>query len=71
MGKEGIPVIMFEKIERMPVVHAGPTKSLVVYLESIGPDEMESAIGVSTQTSDVAGVLGNLGSEQYEVDQRR
>ena len=54
----------------MPIIHAGAAQPLVVYLETIGPNEVKAATGVGAQPPDVAGVLRNLGTEEYEVNHR-
>ena len=69
-SKEGIPIVVLLEVERMPVIHAGSTQPLVVYLETIGPNEVKAATGVGAQPPDVAGVLRNLGTEEYEVNHR-
>tara|TARA_Y100000588_G_scaffold266828_1_gene281862 strand:- start:144 stop:572 length:429 start_codon:yes stop_codon:yes gene_type:complete len=56
-GKKGIPIIVLMQIQGMPIIHPGPSQMLVVYLEAIGFDEMESAIRISAKSPDVAGVL--------------
>jgi len=52
----------------MPIIHPGSAQALVIYLETIGPHEVEATVGIGAQASDVAGVLGNLGTKKYEVN---
>ena len=69
-SKENVPIVVLMEVERMPVVHARSAEALVVYLEAIGSNEVKAATDVSAQPTDVAGVLRDLGTEEYEVNHR-
>ena len=69
-GEEGIPISMFAQVNCGPIIHSRPAQTFVVYLETIGLDQVKPATGVGAEPPDVTGVLGDFRSKKNQVDHR-
>ena len=67
----GLPRGMDLDVDGVPIVEAGPAELGVGDLESEGFDEMELRAGGGAEAGDVAGVGGDFGINEHDVERDR
>lgn len=70
MSQERIEIGMLDKIQMLPVIHAGAPQGTIVDLEAQRMDQMQLKIVYDTQTGDIASILRNFGMNQGDTQHR-
>ena len=70
-GGEILPVVVIGDVQQMPVIQPGPLELAVVHGEAHGADQVQPCAGGGAGAGDVAGVLGDLRFQKYNVQGRQ